>query len=316
MSVRIRLCLLALACLTLLAVLVGCGSSEELSGRERCASMTIKSEHDACLAGLLNHGASERCSETGLSAAEYGECVHIELAHQRGEEVEEGADEEASEEVGDDTQAAEEELETPEERVIAFHALTRNGWEYEGVVPYPEPEASFKKNISSSPPGAAKVEASFWADIPEVRLEYPDTNPGRPDGPLLEVAPGRFKYQLPRSAEDLGLFQFGPCELSEVTEFNGFEEEPVATVAECDPASEAPEGLSDNGPEAKVEKLIHVLNNEQPSYVLTFEVLRKDGFYGPFLRCEVSINPDGSIERPKEAEEPNCGARNLRLKVE
>lgn len=315
--------LVCLALGVIALIVTGCGSSEELSGRELCASMTVKSEHDACLAGLLNQEASERCSETGLSAAEHDECVHIELARQRGEGTEEfvgeGAGGEATEAVGSDTEAAEEEPEVQEERVIAFHALTSNGWEYEGTVPYPEPEASFKKNISSSPPGAAKVEASFWVDAPEERLEFSDTNPGRPNGPMLEVAPGRFEYQLPNSVEDVGPFHLGPCEFAEIYDYSEYdpysvESEPsVDSVVECDPASEAPEGLSENSSEAKVERLIHVLNNEQPSYVLTFEIWQNGGAH---LQCEVSIEPDGSVRRHGEADEPNCGERNLRLKVE
>lgn len=125
---------------------------------------------------------------------------------------------------------------------------------------------------------------------------------------MLEITPGYFAYQLPKWAENgntfSGPYYFGPCEVAGNQDYNL---EPYDVEVKCDPAGEASEELSENGAEVEVERLIHVLNNEQPSYVITL------GEFETF--CEIFIEPDGSIRRNQEFKE-NCNEQDLRVEIE
>lgn len=274
-------------------------SAEELEGCEGSWEIAAQESND--------YTAEQACQE--LEGTEQEVCIAA-FEAERGTPVPQSvidAANESSQQLEEQVEAKAEAESESEERQISFHMTDGDGWEYEGVLPYPEPEADFKKNIRSSPPGSAKVEASFWVEPPGEDLEFSDTNPGRPNGPTLTVTPGYFAYGLPSWAENgntfSGPFEFGPCDWGDNADYDF---EPYNAEFKCDTTNEETEGLSENGVEAEVERLVHVLNNEQPSYVVNLDPISAS--------CNVFIEPDGSIRRNGEFK-PNCRERMLHLKV-
>ena len=83
---------------------------------------------------------------------------------------------------------------------IQFTLTTSDGWQYSGSVPLPTATASATKDISSSPPGQAKVGVSLTSTPVLETRQFSDTNPGRPNGPQLKVDPGTFVFPMPAKA--------------------------------------------------------------------------------------------------------------------
>lgn len=83
---------------------------------------------------------------------------------------------------------------------ISFTLTDSQGWKYQGVIPFPEQEIAFVKNVASSPPGQAQV-AMSWGSEQSEPLTFDDVNPGRPDGPVLTVKAEALVYPVPRVVE-------------------------------------------------------------------------------------------------------------------
>jgi hypothetical protein len=162
---------------------------------------------------------------------------------------------------------------TPPKLAVRFALTTSDGWTYAGELPFPPQTAAFRKDISSSPPGSAKVTASVSGQaIPS--MTFSDTNPGRPNGPKLTVSPGMLAYRvgadlLTNSNHYDGPSAFGPCQIAQESgalsswPFSG---DTVGTII-CQPGTSA--GTSqDDGPESQIDALISQLKGEHPTYVL------------------------------------------------
>jgi hypothetical protein len=195
---------------------------------------------------------------------------------------------------------------------IHFDVTTAEGWTYKGTLPLPTEMATFSKNVHSSPPGSAKVEASVSGE-PVSAMTFSDDNPGRPGGPQLTVEPGYFAYKvggdvLTSGTNYSGPSKFGPCQIpSDGAENGAPSQEPYesATVWEvtCQPATggSADAGASEeSGPEKQIEALVAQLKNERPSYVIDFDPTG--------AACRVFITPSGSVHKVR-AFARGCGEK-------
>jgi hypothetical protein len=157
------------------------------------------------------------------------------------------------------------------------------GWHYTGTVPIPLSRLTLTKDISSSPPGSAKLRGEFLGDLP-TQVTIPDDNPGRTNGPPLVLDPGAFDYALPDSFQ--GGFhggEFGTCHLqgSGLTQY-----QPFPLQVECGAMLNSTE--SDDAPEAEINHIMAVLNGEKPTYVMFFST-------AGVRSCGVFVKPTGAI---------------------
>jgi hypothetical protein len=164
----------------------------------------------------------------------------------------------------------------PKQLQISYTAP--DGWQYSGTLPLPDVAWSFSKNISSSPPGRAKLEATMSGDQPSsTKTGLNDTNSGRPNGPQLTWVVETV-YQLKSSFPDIG--DVGTC--STQTDAGNYGGYPFATFLRCEIPDVAYGGLGNTSDgaagsgstgsisENEVDSAVGELSSEAPVYVLGF----------------------------------------------
>lgn len=70
---------------------------------------------------------------------------------------------------------------------VMLDVTDEQGWHYTVMSALP-PVPTFSKDISSAPPGKAGFSSSYHSTDPVLTQSVPDDNPGRPNGPALEVS--------------------------------------------------------------------------------------------------------------------------------
>lgn len=178
---------------------------------------------------------------------------------------------------------------------LAFDYTNAQGWHYAGTIPLPTAFAAVSKDISSSPPGRAKVTAILVGSLGDALTFTPD-NPGRPNGPALRVLPFEASYRLPTRVGELMAGpgpgrgdlaepqMFGPCLLSD-------DQYRYGVVCRNLFSTSGLSGTSDSdGPEAPIDSLVAALKGQKPSYVLG---------WGGVETCKIFVLPSGTVKTSK-----------------
>jgi hypothetical protein len=205
---------------------------------------------------------------------------------------------------GGDVVAIDEPISESSLREIRFELTDPQGWHYQGTLPWPRQSVQFSKDISSSPPGTARLVASLQGD------EVSDTtfqvdNPGRPGGPEISIGPGYFAYPVPDS-DGLEFVDFpsvvGSCTLEDnyTYQFHPFEFQYLC------PAGSAEWIADEDGTEAWIDRVISETSGAQPVYVMHF------GGVGPI--CYVFISATGAVDLGEYAD-GDCQGRTLDIEV-
>jgi hypothetical protein len=208
---------------------------------------------------------------------------------------------------------------------IDFNLTTSDGWTYSGTLPLPSATLSVSSNIKASPPGQAQVQLKLKTSDVVPTLTFSDTNPGRPDGPKLTVAPGIFAFEVPTavmgplssdmldSSGDASIdYTIGPCQL--YAPYQGFWPYPDPTYDGDGSSSYGSQDLTcspANGtgtepysvPEADVTALASALHDEQPAYVINLD---------PYLSaCNEIIYPSGQTAQAPDFADNGCAALTI-----
>jgi hypothetical protein len=192
----------------------------------------------------------------------------------------------------------------PAAKQIHFEVTTSEGWHYTGSVPFPTQALTLSKDVSSSPPGTAKLIAEVQGDTVE-RVTVPADNPGRSNGPELTVRPGYFAYKFPDDVRSASLGGT-PCDIAE--DGSNYEYEPYTVVIACSPGendgSASGEATNDTD-EANADALIAAMSSVHPTYVMSF---------APYGRtCNIFISPTGKVRTNYDANDAEgfCSAAHV-----
>jgi hypothetical protein len=185
---------------------------------------------------------------------------------------------------------------------LDFEYTTTDGWHYSGQLPFPKRTLSVSKDISSSPPGRAQINAQLSGQ-PYTDETFSDDNVGRPNGPPLVVHPGWIDYggPAPQDVPD----QFGPCHISTA---GAPDIPPVKGLAyDCDMAKAGTDQpvSGEDGVESSIDQLIASLPNSPWVYDINFEDIGTS--------CSVFISATGKISRPSDYDNSVCGVLDLTL---
>lgn len=160
---------------------------------------------------------------------------------------------------------------------IAFTYTDSDGWTYSGSIPVPDITLSFSKDVSSSPPGQAQLVVQLNGTLPQP-MTFADTNPGRPNGPTLDVGAGGLEWPVKLPADD-SLYStpyagvtFGPCALFNADPshlINTGPWDPNQSGIVCSLASGAGSAESPAANESDVDQLVN-LALPAPQYVFSF----------------------------------------------
>ncbi len=188
---------------------------------------------------------------------------------------------------------------------IHFAFTNEEGWRYNGTVPFPQRRVIFSKNVSSSPPGFARIKMEMTGKTTEA-INFSDANPGRPNGPLMSVEPGELVYPLSVSLQ--------PQEGEETRELCSLAGNSLAVTAErpylfereldCALSHVVQNGwaTTPNLPEKEVETAVASLRHEVPWYTLNFRYADKVAND----QCNIFISASGAIKRGPEYKRAQC----------
>jgi hypothetical protein len=193
-------------------------------------------------------------------------------------------------------------------RSIEFDLTTPAGWKYAGSLPLPVERVTLSKDIRSSPPGFAQLSASVRGDSIE-SVTFSDVNPGRPDGPKLNVSPGYLAYPWPAALNGANGDNipevFGPCQLADNDDYDF---EPFDADVDCQiptAASSSSGTSSDEGSESQIDTLIADLRNVHPTYVVDLSSVTN--------ACGVFVSPSGHITESATFQSWGCGTLSIKL---
>jgi hypothetical protein len=188
---------------------------------------------------------------------------------------------------------------------IHFAFTNREGWHYSGTVPFPHRRVLFSKDVSSSPPGFARIKMDMTGEVTQP-MNFSDDNSGRPNGPLMTVEPGDLVYHFSTSVQTQNSEEIrGLCELTgnalAVTE-----ERPYLFDRELDcplsPTVENDSATTSNIAEKEVETAVALLSHETPWYTLNFAYADRV----PNDQCNIYISASGTINRGPEYTRAQC----------
>jgi hypothetical protein len=164
---------------------------------------------------------------------------------------------------------------------LTINYTSRDGWNYSNAqVALPNYQVQFSESTQSSPPGQAELQETITdpsdPNSPlsdEIETGIGDDNPGRADGPTLDVAV-RLAFQLTKGSPDVNA---GDCATTGDESFEQItsakqEGYPFSFVLACQPGSVdegTDTGDSDDMPQGQVVSLLTQLNDQSPVYVLS-----------------------------------------------
>jgi hypothetical protein len=196
---------------------------------------------------------------------------------------------------------------------LTINYTSQDGWNYSNAqVTLPDYQAEFSEDTNSSPPGQAELQETITnASDPssplsdEIETGIGDDNPGRADGPTLDVAV-RLAFQLSKGSPDVTA---GDCQTTGDESFEGVTSAkqlgyPFNFVLDCQPGSAgqgSDTGTSADMPEGQVLSLLSQLNDQSPIYVLSIgDSDINDGF-----ACIVWFTPPDMITKVSDAMIPS-----------
>lgn len=179
----------------------------------------------------------------------------------------------------------------PPERTMTFDYTSADGWHYAGSLPLPEQRITVTKDVSSSPPGSARVAISVVGDSAETAFFNVD-NPGRPNGPVLRLGPAIPAYEVTGGFVSV---DGSPCNTDNNDSFYQFQ--PYGVILRCPPNGTS-SGVSDReSSETDVDELIQGVRGFNPTFVLSF--------VGP--TCNIFIYPTGEVKFNYSNDGGYCG---------
>ena len=191
-----------------------------------------------------------------------------------------------------------------------YQIKSSEGWTYAGSLVIPNPTAFATKDISSSPPGKAKVVVTTSeVSVPAPAPIMPN-NPGRPNGPSLSptyYAAIEYPRALTSGAEGYPIGFGEQCSMSG----NGtYDFEPFQSEAACSLSSGGgTTGTSrwEEGKEEVADQLVAAINGApQATIVLSF---------GKLAMCNIYIRPDNSVTYYSRYQEECPSAQTATLSV-
>lgn len=196
---------------------------------------------------------------------------------------------------------------------IQFTFTSREGWQYAGLLPFPQSQVTFSTSVSSSPPGYAKLVISLHGDDPN--HEYSDLNPGRPNGPRLEIETGHLVYPVERvehpPVTKQGEPLTGPCEWAgtSVETITAEHESPFSLEVRCWLLQQA-QGIEMSGdvPEDEVHTLVTELQHVTPWYEFGFKLPGEAADTG---QCDYYVTSAGQVMEAAEFAHFACQAATV-----
>jgi hypothetical protein len=188
----------------------------------------------------------------------------------------------------------------PPQTVLAVTVTSPQGWTYSANLPLPTWRLTFSKDISSSPPGQAVLEEQQSGTIPMDTATLDDTNPGRPNGPTLQM-----EMEVAYNAAGLPASLQLPeqCDLENAA--NGYAgqtatSDPFPTTVDCsdvlEPDGSAP-NATDNQSESVVDDAISKLNAQTPTYMFSFSTNFEQWGGSGYANCNWFLSPSGQVRR-------------------
>jgi len=182
------------------------------------------------------------------------------------------------------------------------------GWHYSGDLTYPNISVDFSRNINTSPPGKAKLQATVRGKIPDWTLSA--DNPGR-HGPQLHV-PLALAYPLRSTTLSLPASTAVYPGTTSCVEL-GLDPAGVDPYLQGDPYhyemhcaagtgfGQGNSATSDTMREADVNDLVAQLSSEDPTYVLNFKTNSS---------CSAYVSPAGTVRKSSKFAR-GCGALKI-----
>ena len=219
-------------------------------------------------------------------------------------------------------------VEAPHRTSIAFSLTDSLGWKYQGTIPFPEQELAFAKSVESSPPGQAQVVMSWGGEQPEP-LTFDDTNPGRPDGPVLTVKAEALVYPVARIVEMKEGEQY-PCRWGGTSRSIDNEDrehsDPFHLELHCQLVSEGgTKQETDSVPEREVEDFISDAQHETRwvEFVFAEDAHSTDATHSPEEEAEAEaegegecayyVSTSGAVRRASEFAQGACLPVHLKV---
>jgi hypothetical protein len=186
-------------------------------------------------------------------------------------------------------------------RTVAFTYTTASGWTYAVDVAVQPLQLAVSKDISSSPPGSARLVYVITGGPTdgEPEIEVPDSNPGRPDGPQLRID-ATVAFDMSRagdaandSADALyATGRNGPCEVAGGGEFTALIGWPQL---ECGGGGGGSGGFQPSGEpmttgdldESAADAIAAATTGEAGAYILYF---RDDDTSGADTGCTLALD--------------------------
>jgi hypothetical protein len=186
---------------------------------------------------------------------------------------------------------------------IQFTLTNHEGWEYAGILEFPHDQVTFSSDVSSSPPGYAKLVLTLTGA--SGNLEFPDLNAGRPNGPRLEIETGRLVYPVEHSlVTTQGESLVGPCEWAGTsTDVTPEHESPFSLELRCWLLPPADTEMNGDAPEAEVQTLATELQHATPWYEFGFKFPGEAADTG---QCDFYVAPTGQIRDAAEFARFGC----------
>jgi hypothetical protein len=178
-------------------------------------------------------------------------------------------------------------------RRVTFLVTTKEGWTYSGAFPFPRRTVLFGTDVSSSPPGHAKL-LMTPAGGEFQQEEVHDSNPGRPNGPILSVGVRSVIYPLgPAGAGESQEEFHEPCELVHL----------FGIELNC------PLNLSGgDGPEMResdIRRMVATLQHQEPWYSMEFNLSPQGPGVG-LDNCAVYLSAHGEVRYNPERTKAAC----------
>jgi hypothetical protein len=199
---------------------------------------------------------------------------------------------------------------------ITIDVTDPQGWHYSDQLPYPDYAVTFSKDVSSSPPGQAVLSGSLAGSVPtptdptSTSIQIADDNPGRPNGPTLNVTI-QIAYSL-KASDAANNVDLGVCNTIagayQTDPNDGFAQGfPFAATLRCvipalsGVSTSSPLPSSGNSsvlPERTVDALVAELSGQQPIYVIGTQ---------SNLSCNVFVSGSGTAKRQQGYDAARCG---------
>ena len=202
----------------------------------------------------------------------------------------------------------------PAGRTVTFSFTDSAGWTYQGTFQLPMVRISLSKNITSSAPGTAVVIAHVTTSTVALPATFPDTNPGRPNGPTVTptyyVAEPMPRKLVTGEGNGPGGFSGGACQLGgndgNFSSYYPFLDEVDCGVGAGQPGSLGSGGGDDSGNEAIINRMIAAIDPESPTFIINFDATANG--------CNIFVSPSNTVTR-SAAFKNECGERKLHVKV-